>query len=407
MEECRTHLTPWGYKQIYKELQEALPILDVREVDPSGVNNQMEYGNPPHVGRYVEPIEIKPEVVSTFINSTNVQDLTLEAEARYITFTSLLQSIPSHLLPRFHVYRVKPEDEYDNSGRRKYMRMRFVAILKSGFAYCTCALERNSGVPCRHFFAVLTRTPPGTHYFNILQFHFNWVSPQERRRASDREWITIEPSEHHQEEDGEGMGFTGHDQPHATDFQEARCQASAERTNPASPKLGWPNDADQDTLTIPQPLLHYSNSAARPSTLPQTPVSKVKVRRSPHKILKGRAYADMLSVLDSFMKLTPSGECITEMKDMLLSNIQQLENNRRIANCQDPLPPAVPISAVSTPAVESTILGESSAISRTAYESNVNPTPLDPLTMPRSGAKRVARIPSSGEQRWKKRKTRK
>ena len=376
----------------------------------------MEYGNPPHVGRYVEPIEIKPEVVSTFINSTNVQDLTLEAEARYITFTSLLQSIPPYLLPGFHVYRIKPEDEYDDSGRRKYMRMRFMAILKSGFAYCTCALKRHSGVPCRHFFAVLIRTPPGTHYFNILQIYFNWVSPQERRRASNREWIAIELSEHHQEEHyfgehypvGEGMGMNGRDQPHATDFQEAGCRSSAEHTNPASPEKDWPNDADQDTLMIPQPVQIYSsNGPARPSTLSQTPVSKFKVRRSPRKMPKSRAYADILSVLDSFMKLTPSGERITEMKDMLLSNIQQLENNRRIANCQDPLPPAVPISAVSTPAVESTILGESSAISRTAYESNVNPTPLDPLTMPRSGAKRVARIPSSGEQRWKKRKTRK
>ena len=200
--------------------------------------------------------------------------------------------------------------------------------------------------------------------------------------------------------------MNGRDQPHAADFQEAGCRSSAEHTNPASPEKDWPNDADQDTLTIPQPLLHYSNSAARPSTLPQTPVSKVKVRRSPHKILKGRAYADMLSVLDSFMKLTPSGECITEMKDMLLSNIQQLENNRRIANCQDPLPPAISISAVSVSAVESNavsaILGESSAISGTAHESNVNPTPLDPLTTPRSGAKRAARIPSSGEQRSKK-----
>ena len=80
LEECRTYLTPWGYKQVYKELQEALLILDVREVDPSQVNNEIDHGNPPFVGQYVDPTEIKTEVVSTFINSINVQDLTLEAE---------------------------------------------------------------------------------------------------------------------------------------------------------------------------------------------------------------------------------------------------------------------------------------------------------------------------------------
>ena len=127
------------------------------------------------------------------------------------------------------------------------------------------------------------------------------------------------------------------------------------------------DDADQGTLMIPHPIqTHSSISTARPYTLPQTPVCKVKGRQSPRKTQKSRAYADMLSVLDSFMKLGPSGERITKMKDMLLSNIQQLENNGRIANFQDPLPPAVSASAL---------------------ESNVNPTPLDPLIMPRSGAK--------------------
>ena len=68
--------------------------------------------------------------------------------------------------------------------------------------------------------------------------------------------------------------------------------------------MDWSDDADQGTLTTPHPVqIHSSNGAARPSALPQTPVSKVKVRRSPRKTLKSQAHADMLSVLDRWLQL--------------------------------------------------------------------------------------------------------
>ena len=108
------------------------------------------------------------------------------------------------------------------------MRMRFVAILRSGFAYCTCTLEHHFVLPCCHFFAVLTRTHPGTHCFNIRQFHFNWVSPQEYRRAKDRDWIVIEPSEGEDYSIGEGMELIATDQRNRTHFQEAGCPSTTE-----------------------------------------------------------------------------------------------------------------------------------------------------------------------------------
>lgn len=278
------------------------------------------------------------------------------------------------------------------------------------------------GIPCRHFFAVLTRTVPGTHRFNIAQFHPHWHSPQQRGRALERDWIVLKKTapfndEECEEEVEENAGNI--------DGLKSRKIAEGviddEHNDDANSEGGYDEDegsnevegAGHDMSTKPNlrlPLndveLHQSmppQSASQPSStvvqfqkpshqpfqdrnvlsnlMPAGTPAKEITHRSPRRTPKRQMqYADLLSVLDTFMKLNPSQIQVTEVSQIFAANIRQLENDRRVANLQD-VPLENALRETSSPAA---------------------PSSLDPLIMPRQGRKRLARILSQGERKRKR-----
>ena len=115
----------------------------------------------------------------------------LELDARYVTLAALLQSVPQEQREGIQVYRVKPDDKTEPGGKTTYVRRRHLAILNTGFALCTCAMERHVGIPCRHFFAVLRMMANGTYGFNIAQVNLHWHLPHELSRSQERDWIYL------------------------------------------------------------------------------------------------------------------------------------------------------------------------------------------------------------------------
>src|SRR5271169_2159022 len=111
-------------------------------------------------------------------------------ENRYVTLDALLDCIPVPARAEMRMYRVKPQDVIDKSGRCIYIKKRYVAILSKGEHICTCLLGRHTGIPCQHFFAVINRFRT-RHGFNISEVHTHWRLPSERERSELRQWIHL------------------------------------------------------------------------------------------------------------------------------------------------------------------------------------------------------------------------
>lgn len=65
-----------------------------------------------------------------------------------------------------------------------------MAIRQNKFEVCTCLKGRHSGIPCRHFFAVI-KEHPAKHPFNIAQIHPRWVEYEKRQNSINRPWIYL------------------------------------------------------------------------------------------------------------------------------------------------------------------------------------------------------------------------
>ena len=104
-------------------------------------------------------------------------------EARYFTLNALRELSPSGSHVR--VYRVRTRPQYDEYGRTLYIRRRFVAFNdQHGGHLCSCMKGTHTGIPCRHFFAVLRLVP--TEGFSLRDVASRWVQPPLRDYIDSR-----------------------------------------------------------------------------------------------------------------------------------------------------------------------------------------------------------------------------
>jgi hypothetical protein len=107
-----------------------------------------------------------------------------------MTLASIMDLVPPSDRASVKIYRVKPSNRYNALGTVEYKRKRYIVIRPDGFELCTCLYGRHTGVPCRHFFAVVNHAPE-THGFNIAQVHRHWINPLEVDNAVGRSWIYL------------------------------------------------------------------------------------------------------------------------------------------------------------------------------------------------------------------------
>jgi hypothetical protein len=79
----------------------------------------------------------------------------------------LLDLISPSLQSQCIFYRVDPDFRFDTSGGPP----RIVIFLPNGNSICSCLLGRHTGIPCRHYFAVLRKYPKDR------LFHLNLINP--------------------------------------------------------------------------------------------------------------------------------------------------------------------------------------------------------------------------------------
>ena len=99
--------------------------------------------------------------------------------------------VPPHVRSSVVVYRVKPPSVYNTLGLVEYKRKRYVVIHSEGHEICSCLHGRHTGIPCRHFFAVV-KYAKRPHGFNIAQVHEHWINPLLIGETRVRPWVYLQ-----------------------------------------------------------------------------------------------------------------------------------------------------------------------------------------------------------------------
>jgi hypothetical protein len=283
----------------------------------------------------------------------------LDAERRDVGYEYFLRSIPPEELLGMKIYMVKPEDEWTEGGQCRSSRARFVAILRSGDAHCTCCLDRYSGMLCSHIFAVL-RHAARSHsvYFRMGQIHPLWYAPAVRLGASTTD--IDEPIYWSRRPPNDIGSDTENDEPTPSHSQTSPLKERDRGLQPQTPN---------------QPSFPGTSLMSRKKSVEQ--LSPAKRRRT----LSATVHAKCQKLTD----LGPSEKTLQIVSKMLEGEIEKREDEMLTAGRQNPL-------------VTQTLhdfFGEGMGFSQDLR---------DPPVIYGPGAKSKARIKSSHEKKKKKTK---